>query len=468
MPGMSDPRSETVTLVRGDAQRAAGEVTQLIVALGAEQPGAPASRHLLDDVDQVELGRGRMRDAERRASGGRRRLTLRVADAAASEQHARLTRVHGAWIVEDQGSKNGTLVNGRTVSRATLVDGDVVEIGGTLVVFRDGAVPVAGPPDLRADELTGGLPGLATFSGGLAIQLAAAATAATAGVSVLLRGETGTGKEVVARAIHTASRRRGAFVAVNCGALPVNLVEAELFGHRKGAFSGAVEDRPGHVRAADKGTLLFDEIGDLPPPAQAALLRVLQEREVVPIGESLPIKVDVRVIAATHVDLAERVAAGGFRRDLLARLAGLELVLPTVAERREDLGLLIAAIVARHGGSAARFTIAAARALFQYDWPDNVRELDMALATALALAIGGAIDLPHLPRAVRDAAVTSAPAREAAPLSDGDAALRDQVVALLTEHAGNISAVARAAGKARWQIHRWLRRFGLDSEDYRR
>ncbi|MBL8620291.1 MAG: sigma 54-interacting transcriptional regulator [Myxococcales bacterium] len=466
---MAGPRVETVTLVRDDDGRAAGETAQLIVALAADQPRAASSRHLLDDVDQVELGRGAVRDVERRTSGGRRRLTVRLADAAASEQHARLTRVHGAWIVEDLGAKNRTFVNGRAVSRATVADGDVLEIGRTLVLFRDGAVPVAGAPDLRVEQLAPGLPGLPTFAGELATQLAAAATAARAGIAVLVRGPTGTGKELVARAIHAASQRRGAFVAVNCGALPANLVEAELFGHKKGAFSGAVDDRPGHVRSADKGTLLLDEIGDLPAPAQAALLRVLQEREVVPVGESLPVKVDVRVIAATHVDLGAQVTAGRFRRDLLARLAGLELSLPSLAERREDLGLLVGAILARHGGADARFTLAAARALFQHDWPSNVRELDMALVTALALAGAGPIDLPHLPRAVRDATQLAPPApRGPTPESDADAALRAQLVALLGEHAGNISAVARATGKARWQVHRWLRRLGLDSEAYRR
>ncbi|MBK9035572.1 MAG: sigma 54-interacting transcriptional regulator [Myxococcales bacterium] len=466
---MGEPRAETVTLRRGEDERVTAERAQLVVLLAADQPLAPSSRHLLDDVDQVLLGRGKRREVERRTSGGRRRLELRLADPAASEQHARVTRVHGRWVVEDHGAKNGTLVNGRVITRARLDDGDVLEIGGTMVVFRDGAVPVAGADDLRVDELAVTLPGLATFSGDLATQLAAAATAATAGVAVLVRGDTGTGKELVARAIHATSTRRGPFVAVNCGALPANLVEAELFGHRRGAFSGAVEDRPGHVRAADKGTLLLDEIGDLPGPAQAALLRVLQEREVVPVGDSLPIKVNVRIIAATHVDLAQRVVDGGFRRDLLARLAGLELMLPTLAERREDLGLLIGAILTRAGATGAQLTVAAARALVHHDWPDNVRELEMALTTSLALAAGGTIDLSHLPRAVRAATPACTDAvRTDAPLSEADVALRAQLAALLAEHGGNISAVARTAGKARWQIHRWLRRLGLDSEDFRR
>jgi transcriptional regulator with GAF, ATPase, and Fis domain len=384
-----------------------------------------------------------------------------------SEQHAQLMRVQGRWMLEDRGSKNGCAVNGKTVERAALEDGDVIELGSTFLLFRDRAIPVTGDDDLAADELRPPLPGVGTFSAALAEQIAAAATAATSLVPILIRGDTGTGKEVLARAIHARSGRKGPFVGVNCGALPATLVEAELYGHRRGAFSGAVEDRPGHVRAADRGTLLLDEIGDLPPPAQATLLRVLQEREVVPIGESLPVRVDVRVVAATHVDLPTRVADGRFRRDLLARLSGLVVELPPLAERREDLAMLIAALLEAGDLGNLALTPAAARALFIHDWPDNVRELGMALATAGALAGRGPIDLAHLPRPLRAPAPGSAEAPEAEPLSDDERAQREQLEALLAEHGGNISAVARAAGKARWQIHRWMRRFGIDPARFR-
>ncbi|HUQ04166.1 MAG TPA: sigma 54-interacting transcriptional regulator [Kofleriaceae bacterium] len=465
---MSGGASDTVTLPRGRAGDAPGAQPQLIVALTCDRPLEPSTRHLLDAVDVVTFGRGKRREHVRRTSGGRRRLELRIADSAMSESHAQLSRVQGRWLLEDQGSKNGSVVNGKSVTRAELEDGDVVELGATFILFRDAVAPVAGGDDLAADKVPPPLPGIVTFSGPLTEQLAGAATAASSTVPVLLRGETGTGKEVVARAIHARSGRKGAFVAVNCGALPATLVEAELFGHRRGAFSGAVEDRAGHVRAADGGTLLLDEIGDLPPPAQATLLRVLQEREVVPIGESMPVRIDVRVVAATHVDLAARVADGSFRRDLLARLTGLVIELPTVADRREDVAILIAALLTASGARNAALTPAAARALFQHDWPDNVRELGMALAAAAALAGGGTIDLPHLPRAVRASAPARTEPADEAPLDEADATLREQLITLLTEHGGNISAVARATGKARWQVHRWLRRVALDPTDYRR
>jgi transcriptional regulator with PAS, ATPase and Fis domain len=279
-------------------------------------------------------------------------------------------------------------------------------------------------------------------------------------VPIELLGESGTGKEVVARALHALSGRAGRLVAVNCGAIAGNLVESELFGSRRGAFSGA-EDRVGHVRTADRGTLLLDEIGDLPLPAQAALLRVLQEGEVVPVGDSVPIAVDVRVIAATHRDLDAKVAAGEFRADLLARLGGLRATLPPLRDRREDLGLILA-----EAGPRA-LTREAGRALLAHDWPLNIRELRQAIDAAIALAGDAAIGLEHLPEPVRRAHLQ--PGDEAAvdALSAEDRAVRDRLVELLREHRGNVAAVARSLGKARPQVHRWLRRFHLDADSYR-
>jgi transcriptional regulator with GAF, ATPase, and Fis domain len=259
------------------------------------------------------------------------------------------------------------------------------------------------------------------------------------------------------------SRRSGDFVAINCGALTETLLESELFGHKKGAFSGATEDSTGLVRMAHGGTLLLDEIGDLPATSQAAFLRVLQEREVMAVGGTRPIPVDLRVISATHRDIEELVARGRFRSDLLARVSGFRIDLPPLRERREDLGLLIGALIRRLTGDATdRVTLseAAARALFRHDWPHNVRELEKVLGAAIVLAGGGAVDLPHLAEAVRTPALR--------PAETHDDELRVRLVELLTEHAGNISAVARATGKARMQIHRWMRRFGIVPEEFRR
>jgi transcriptional regulator with GAF, ATPase, and Fis domain len=306
---------------------------------------------------------------------------------------------------------------------------------------------------------------------------------AKADLSVVLSGESGTGKEVLARAVHGISGRSGAFVAVNCGALPDELVESELFGSRKGAYSGATEDRPGLVRSADRGTLLLDEIGDLPLSSQAAFLRVLQEREVVPVGATRPVPIDIRLIAATHRDLEALIVKGKFREDLFARISGVKVTLPPLRERREDLGLLIATLLARTGTAPddVSFDVEAARVLFRYRWPRNIRELEKALAGAVVLANGAPISAKHLldagvdPTRVwddgetvdRDLDEDVGPIDER-NLTDDDRRLRDELTRLLGEHKGNISQIARVKGKARMQIQRWCKRFRLDPESFRK
>src|SRR5262249_31546947 len=284
-------------------------------------------------------------------------------------------------------------------------------------------------------------------------------TVARSMIPVVLEGETGTGKEVLARALHGISGRTGEIIAVNCGALPRDLVEGELFGHRKGAFSGATEDRLGLVRSADKGTLFLDEIGDLPASAQATLLRVLQEREVRPVGGTRTISVDLRVVAATHRSLDQMVAAGEFRADLLARIAGYRFEMPPLRARREDMGLLLGAILKRLAPERAAATSIhprAVRALLGHPRPGNVRELEQCLRGAVVLAEGGPIELEHLPAVVQRVLVGPA-ARDSE-----EGARQEQILALLREHRGNIAAVAKHMGKARMQVQRWLKRYGID------
>ncbi|HTM19822.1 MAG TPA: sigma 54-interacting transcriptional regulator, partial [Kofleriaceae bacterium] len=365
---------------------------QLILALDCERPMVAPSRHLIDGVDVVWFGRGE-RAAVRDVHDGLRRLVVHVPDSRMSSDHARLVRAHGQWLLQDRESKNGCLVNGEPVTRRVIDDGDVLELGRTLFLYRQAEVPAGTPDDQGADDAGGGaLP--ATFVTELAQRFAMLARIAATDVPVLLSGETGTGKELVARALHVASARPGELVAVNCGGLTPTLVEAELFGHRRGAFSGAVTDRVGLIRSADRGTLFLDEIGDLPEPSQATLLRTLQEREVVPVGDARPIKVDIRLCAATHRDLQAMVDQGRFRQDLYARLIGLVIDLPPLRRRREDLGILIRALLPRiAGGERARFTPAAARRLFAYEWPLNIRELERCLGVAVALAGDRPIDV---------------------------------------------------------------------------
>jgi DNA-binding NtrC family response regulator len=265
--------------------------------------------------------------------------------------------------------------------------------------------------------------------------------------------------------VHQRSGRGGAFVAVNCGALPENLIMSELFGSRRGAFSGAVDDRPGLVRAADGGTLFLDEVAELPLSAQASLLRVLQEGEVLAIGATRPLPVDVRVVAATHRDLVRMVAQRQFRDDLLARLSGFVVRLPSLRKRREDLGLLLAQLLGRACGERVpQLSNEAARALLLYGWPLNVRELDQTLRAAVVLA-EERIELAHLPapiRAVLRASVAAAAVEAPVRPARAPKIAQEELAELLRRHGGNISAVARELERDRVQVRRWIKHYGLD------
>jgi transcriptional regulator with GAF, ATPase, and Fis domain len=449
----------------------------LYVAFHGHEPLRPPVRYALDGIDAVCFGRGAAA-ATRDRHGGLRRLTLRIDDPLMSVDHGALLHARGTWALDDPRSKNGALVGGERTRACELRAGQVLALGHTvLLLAREPAAPDR-PLTLDASQLAAPRPELATFDPALAAGFAALARVAPTELPVLLHGETGTGKEVAARALHELSARRGAFVAVNCGAIPAALVESELFGHRRGAFSGAVADRPGHLRSADRGTVFLDEIAELPLPAQAAILRALQEREVMPLGESTPVPVDLRVCAATHRDLAAAVTAGAFREDLYARIQGLALTLPPLRARRADLGLLIGALLRRRAGAGElRVTPRAAIALFEYAWPRNVRELERALGLMVALAGGAPIGVEHLPPALRDAGSAEAPppagapergeepvdpgAEAAPPLSAEDEQHRDALVGLLEELDHNVAEVARRLGKDRTQIYRWMRRLGI-------
>ncbi len=434
----------------------------LVLVLECGRPRAGSVRYRLSELAGVALGRG----AERRAEVTGNELTVRVPDKWMSSRHARIEPSFGRWVLTDTESKNGTIVDGHTTKRAVLTDGSLIELGHTLFVFFERLPIEAEAPALLELMPTEGAPGTVTLMPSWQHELTRLKQIASSEIPMLIEGESGSGKEVIARAIHGLSGRKGAFVPVNCGALPDNLVESELFGYKKGAFSGAQSDHDGLVRAANGGTLFLDEIGDLPPASQAALLRVLQEREVMPVGGTRAVEIDLRVVAATHRDLDDMVAEGSFRHDLFARLAGFRVEVPTLNDRRTDLGLLIGALHARmfpeeHPG----FDIDAARLLLRYPWPLNVRELEQALATAQVLAGVEPIRAEHLPDSVRTGRPPGAP--RPVVLSETDQKVRDQVVASLREHQGNVSAVARALDKDRKQIQRWIKRFNLDPGTYR-
>jgi transcriptional regulator with AAA-type ATPase domain len=443
----------------------------LVVLLECDRPLAGSARYSLDGIERILIGRGDHRCASRDRSANAATLDVRVPGRWMSSSHARVLRVGSSWVLEDAGSRNGVHVEGRRVDRVVLEPGQCFELGHTF--FRLDpllATPADDPLDLEALGGNDGSP--ATFDGALALQLRALDALARSDVSLLLLGESGTGKEVLARRLHQRSMRSGDFVAVNCGAIPAPLVESQLFGHIKGSFSGAVRDERGLVRSADGGTLFLDEIADLPMPSQAALLRVLQEREVVPVGATRPVRVRVRVIAATHEPLDELAAQGAFRADLFARVAGFVSKLPALRERRNDVGIFISSLLRRAAGARAEsiaLTREVGRCLLDYDWPHNVRELEQCLGASVALARDGRIERSHLPSNVcRDAGKQGSVTPPADAWTDRDRQLRLELLGELARHQGNVSNVARAMGKERTQIHRWCRRFGILPATYRR
>ena len=291
--------------------------------------------------------------------------------------------------------------------------------------------------------------------------LAEAKLVAASAASVLIRGESGSGKELVAQAIHRASPRASQpFVAVNCGAIPENLLESELFGHVKGAFTGAVANHPGLFQAANGGTLFLDEIGDMPVALQVKLLRVLQERVVRPVGASHAVPIDVRILSATHRDLDLAIIDGSFRKDLYYRLNVVSLSLPTLAERREDIPLLAAHFLARlalkYGRKVNGFAPDAMKALTTASWPGNVRQLHNVVEQVTALATTALVPLALVQRALRVPSMEVLSYTEARQRFE-----RDYLVGLLKITDGNVAYAARLADRNRTEFYRLMQKHGL-------
>ncbi|HEV8549856.1 MAG TPA: sigma 54-interacting transcriptional regulator, partial [Polyangiaceae bacterium] len=359
--------------------------------------------------------------------------------------------------IEDRESRNGVRVNGRAVRDAVLGPGDVVRLGGWVGVVTE-----------TPGEFGELAPGL--FGGeALATALAPLRRAAASDLPVVLQGETGTGKEVVARGLHGWSGRPGELVAVNCAALPEGLAEAELFGYRRGAFTGADRASAGFFRAAHGGTLLLDEVSDLPLPIQAKLLRVLEQREVQPLGEVRPVPVDVRLVVAGQQSLARSVQEGRFRADLLARVEGVTVLLPPLRERREDvLPLFSHLLAAAAPGSAPAVESDFVERLLAHDWPFNVRELVLAVRRLLVLHAGeGTLRATHLPeRMGTDPARGSSPVHAAPASSPANAASEPvelpALVAALRASGGNVARASALLGITRQRAYRLMEGQAVD------
>ena len=377
----------------------------------------------------------------------------------------------GRILVEDLGSTNGTRINGDKVKEGLLTPGGYLEVGHTILL--SGLAEEEGFLSLSETAMLG--PTRSVDPSMLGI-ISRARLISPSQVSVLLLGESGTGKEVPARDIHERSGRKGRLIAVHCGAIPENLLESELFGYKKGAFTGALTSHEGLVAAADGGTLFLDEIGEMSSAAQVRLLRVLQEREVMAIGDTHPRKVDIRLVAATNKDLRGLALSGKFRGDLYARLEGISFYIPRLEDRRGDLGILIAHFLRRFAKDRAAKCIpqlAALRILFSYSWPFNIRELEKTIEAAVALSRAERpIEPKDLPASMQEEAgrgppvhpapsVALSPEQTQKPLTAEEEALKARLSEALHRHGSNVSTVAREWGKARMQIQRLMKRFGL-------
>ena len=383
-------------------------------------------------------------------------------DPAVSRKHA-VIHLHPSLEVEDLGAANGTFVGGRRVpagGRRALELGAPIQVGGTVLVVRrqQARAPLASPPLVTSAPL------LRLYE--------EAAQVAQGRLAVLLLGETGVGKEVLARHVHDASPRRGRpFVTLNCGALAPSLLESELFGHERGAFTGADQAKPGLIEAAHSGTMLLDEVGELPVPVQVKLLRVLEDQEVLRLGALAPRRVDVRFVAATNRDLEAESRTGRFRLDLFYRLAGATFTVPPLRARPEEIPPFVSHFAALAAAEAQvrcpQIEASAMAALTAYPWPGNLRELRNVVTRAVLLCRGEAVRPEHLPPLL---ARGPAPAAAPAELDDGAApadltpaqqADRARVLAALRAHHGNQTRAAQALGVSRQTFVKKLDRYGV-------
>ena len=414
-------------------------------------------------IDGPDRGRACRLGAAPVAIGTDAGCDLVLSDDRVSGKHLTVEPVESRFVVKDLGSTNGTYYEGSRITEVTVPAGTTLLAGRTALRIEPEAQPLDLPPSQarRFGELVG--ESLAMREVFAVLERVAASDA-----TLLVEGETGTGKELVARAVHDASpRRRGPFVAVDCGALPEGLLESELFGHVRGAFTGAANARSGMLVRADGGTLFLDELGRISPTLQARLLRVLEERVVRPLGGDTERAVDVRVIAASCDDLDAEVAAGRFRPDLLYRLAVVRVALPPLRTRREDIPLLVRDLLRRRGLADEPPSGPGLDRLTAHGWPGNVRELRNVIDRAIALAPGAQrfadllIRIDASPLAGESLAI-----RSDLPYAEAKAAVlhdleRRYVADVLARTDGNLSAASRESGIDRKQLRAMARKHGL-------
>jgi transcriptional regulator with PAS, ATPase and Fis domain len=406
----------------------------------------------------------------RRPPPGRMRTVVTLNDRSVSSYHAQITLEGDAFVIEDKGSTNGTMVDGHAiVERTALREGSVLFLGSQVLVFR--TMTNAEMAAVEADIADSFAP-VATLAPALAIICAKLKRLAPSPTELFLLGETGVGKEVFANAIHALSGRRGRMLAVNCAALPRELVESELFGYERGAHSTAKDRKPGLIEAADGGTLFLDELAEMPLDVQSKLLRFLQDRKYMAIGSTRLETANVRIIAASSRVAGAR-GAPMIQDALLGRLGAQPILLPALRERREDLGRLVAYFLGAVGCNRP-LAPEAFQALFLYGWPHNIRELQKVITEAELLSRDeDAIGLDHLPPTIVGALdrtigsgpisrATGAPPRVRRPVPSAE-----ELRALMVQFNGNVAHIATHLGRQWAVISRTLRRYGIDPAEYR-
>jgi DNA-binding NtrC family response regulator len=408
-------------------------------------------------VDEIELPQVGV------VLGASRTCDVVIDDPTVSGRHASIVPADGGFDVKDLGSRNGTWLDGVALTQAMVPVGTMLRLGSVLVQL----LPAEESVEMEPSEASsfGALVGQSRVMRQVyaTLERASASTA-----PVLLLGESGTGKELAARAIHDhGPRKNGPFVVFDCGAAGESLVESELFGFKRGAFTGAFADRPGAMALADQGTLFLDEIGDLPLALQPKLLRLLERGEVTPLGARKSERYDVRFVSATHRDLWAEVGAATFRGDLFYRLAVVEVHLPPLRSHPEDIAALVAAFLRANGAHADGITGPSLDRLMRYAWPGNVRELRNAVTRGVVLSPPGS-RFEDMPIFLRSAASTADEplARADVPYHVAkDAVLarfeRDYLTDLLRRSGDNLSQAARTAGVERKHLYKVLARAGL-------